>query len=355
MIDHAETPQFLLGAAALVALSLAFVLPTLWREARTAALAMLVGIPVLAAGLYGVFGEPDALDPRNRTAPTTIDEAARQLERQLADEPDSLEGWILLGRTHKSLGRRADVGARPEEATAAYAAAVEAFTKARSLAPDNPDLQVEAAEALSLADPERRFGPEAVALLDAALTQRPEHHRGLWFRGVAALQAGDPAAASGHWETLLPTVDAETAAALRPQIERARAEAGLPPLPGAAAPTPDAPGLSVRVDADPALLAALPADAVLFVSVRDAAQPEAPPVAARRIPNPVFPLELRLTDADSLMPIARLSTLARVQVSARFVLAGAVDAAGTGDLQAAPVAAMVGQDERVDLVLAAGR
>lgn len=355
MISHAETPQFLLGAAALVALSLAFVLPTLWREARTAALTMLVGIPVLAAGLYGVFGEPDALDPRNRLAPTSIDEAARQLARQLANEPNSLEGWILLGRTYKSLGRRAEVGARPEEGKAAYAAAVEAFTKARTLAPDNPDLQVEAAEALSLADPERRFGPEATALLDAALTQRPAHQRGLWFRGVAALQAGDPAAASEYWETLLPAVDAETATALLPQIERARAEAGLSPLPDAAAPAADAPGLRVQLDADPAVLAALPAGAVLFVSVRDATQPEAPPAAARRIPSPVFPLELRLTDADSLMPTARLSSLSRVQVSARFVLAGALDAAGSGDLQAAPVAAMVGQEERVDLVLTAGR
>lgn len=350
MLSHAETPLFLLGASALVALSLAFVLPTLWREARVAALALLVGIPLAGGGLYLVFGEPDALDPRNRVAPTTIEEAARQLERQLAEEPDSLEGWILLGRTRKSLGRDAEVGGRPAEADAAFAAANEAFARALALAPDNPDLQVEAAEALSLAHPERRFGPEAVALLDAALVGRPGHQRGLWFRGVAALQTGDAAGAAQRWEALLPMVDAETAAALRPQIDRARADAGLPPLAAATAPV-EGPGIEVRVEADPAVLAALPEGAVLFVSARDAANRDAPPVAARRIPDPRFPLELRLSDADSMMPTAKLSGLARVEVSARFVLAGAVDGAGAGDLQAGPVAAMVGQEASVRLVL----
>ncbi|MBS3896329.1 cytochrome C biogenesis protein [Silanimonas sp.] len=350
MLSHAETPMFLIGASALVVLSLAFVLPTLWREARVAALVMLAGIPLSAGGLYLAFGQPDALDPRNRVAPTTIEEAARQLERQLADEPDSLEGWILLGRTRKSLGRRAEVDGRAAEASAAFTAANAAFSKALSLAPENPDLQVEAAEALSLGHPERRFDTEATALLDAALRMRPNHQRGLWFRGVAALQAGDAAAAAGHWETLLPSVDAETAAALRPQIDRARADAGLPPLPGVPV-AAEGPGVNVRIEADPAVLAALPAGAVLFVSARDAANREAPPVAARRIPSPVFPLELRLSDADSLMPTARLSSLARVEVSARFVLAGAVDGAGRGDLQAAPVAAEVGQEAIVPLVL----
>jgi len=350
MLSHAETPMFLIGASALVVLSLAFVLPTLWREARVAALVLLVGIPLSAGGLYLAFGEPDALDPRNLVAPTTIDEAARQLERQLEEEPDSLEGWILLGRTRKSLGREAEAGGRAAEASAAHAAANAAFARALTLAPDNPDLQVEAAEALSLSHPERRFGPEATALLDAALDNRPNHQRGLWFRGVAALQAGDAAAAARHWEALLPAVDAETAAALRPQIDRARTDAGLPPLPGVPVAV-TGPGVNLRIEADPAVLAALPAGAVLFVSARDAANPEAPPVAARRIPSPVFPLELRLSDADSLMPTARLSSLTRVEVSARFVLAGAVDAAGSGDLQAAPVPVEVGQDAVVQLVL----
>ncbi|MCE2945230.1 MAG: tetratricopeptide repeat protein [Lysobacteraceae bacterium] len=354
MVTASSLPVFLAGGLALVGLSLAFVLPALWRDARRAALVLLLGLPLAAAGLYAVFGTPDALDPRNLRAPETADEAARQLERRLADEPDSLEGWVLLGRTRKAQGRDAEAAGRMEAANAAFAGAVEAFAKARALAPGDPDLQVEAAEALSLADAGRRFGPEATALLDSALATVPGHPRGLWYRGIAALQAGDPAGAANRWEALLGTVDDATAAALRPQIDRVRAQAGLPPLPAEAA-APRGPGVVVRLTADPAAVARLPAGAVLFVSARDAANPQGPPVAARRIVAPTFPLELRLTDADRLMPTATLSATPRVLVSARYIASGAVDTAGADDLLAPPAEVAVSPEAVVDLALGPAR
>lgn len=352
MVTVASSPLFLVGALVLVALALAFVLPPLWRDARRSAWAIAIAVPLAGAGLYAIFGTPDALDGRNLRAPETIDEAARQLERRLANEPDSLEGWVLLGRTRKAQGREADAAGQPEAAQTAFAGAVEAFAKARALAPGDPDLQVEAAEAMSLAHSERRFGPDATALLDSALGTAPGHQRGLWFRGIAALQAGDPAGAADRWEALLGTVDDATAAALRPQIDEARARAGLPPLDRSGEPAAaSGPALTVRVEADPSVLATLPAGAVLFVSARDAANPQAPPVAAKRLPTPSLPLEVTLTDADSLMPTAKLSATPRVLVSARFIAGGAVDAQGAADLQSGAVEASMGDDAPVSLFL----
>ncbi|MBA4284181.1 MAG: hypothetical protein C0434_01455, partial [Xanthomonadaceae bacterium] len=98
---------FLLFAVALVALTLVFVLPPLWNDARRSAIAMLLAIPLGAVGLYAAFGTPDGLDPAQREIPETIEQAIVQLEHRLQREPDSLEGWVLLGRAHKSQGRDA--------------------------------------------------------------------------------------------------------------------------------------------------------------------------------------------------------------------------------------------------------
>ncbi|GAB3735748.1 tetratricopeptide repeat protein [Silanimonas algicola] len=341
---------FVLGAIALVALALVFVLPALWNGARRTAVVLLVSLPVCAAALYAGFGTPDALDPANRTVPASIEEAVAQLERRLAREPESLEGWVLLGRTRKNQGHEAASEGDADAALAHFARAAEAFRKARALAPDEADLLVETAEAISLADVGRAFGPEGTALLDEVLATAPNHQRALWFRGIAALQAGDATGAVARWEALLPMVDAATAQALVEQIRSARDAAGLPPMdpalaatiapssnaPRGEAPVPGTAGtLTVTISADADALAALPPEAVLFVFARDAAS-AGPPVAARRVPAARLPLTITLSDADRLMPTATLSATPRVEVSARFARSGSVQPEA-GDLVAAPV------------------
>lgn len=352
---------FALGATALVALALAFVLPTLWNSARRSALALLVAVPIGAAALYAGFGTPDALDPSNRAVPESIEQAVVQLERRLEREPDSLEGWVLLGRTRKNQGRETASAGDFDAAMPHFAAAAAAFRKAKAIAPHEPDLLVETAEAISLSNAERAFGLEGTALLDEALAKVPNHQRALWFRGIAALQAGDGAGAVARWEALLPMVDAATAEALVEQIGGAREAAGLPPMdpaliaaasaarasaPGEASAPADAPTMSepapgtpgtitVTISAEASALAALPPQAVLFVFARNA-DAAGPPVAARRVPAARLPITITLSDADRLMPTATLSATSRVEVSARFARSGSVQPEA-GDLVAPPV------------------
>lgn len=352
---------FALGATALVALALAFVLPTLWNSARRSALALLVAVPIGGAALYAGFGTPDALDPSNRAVPESIEQAVVQLERRLEREPDSLEGWVLLGRTRKNQGRETASAGDFDAAMPHFAAAAAAFRKAKAIAPHEPDLLVETAEAISLSNAERAFGVEGTALLDEALAKVPNHQRALWFRGIAALQAGDGAGAVARWEALLPMVDAATAEALVEQIGGAREAAGLPPMdpaliaaasaarasaPGEASAPADAPTMSepapgtpgtitVTISAEASALAALPPQAVLFVFARNA-DAAGPPVAARRVPAARLPITITLSDADRLMPTATLSATSRVEVSARFARSGSVQPEA-GDLVAPPV------------------
>lgn len=325
----------LLASAALVALVLLPVLRPLWSRARGTALALALLLAGGTAGLYAVTGAPEALDPAQREAPRTLDQAIAQLERRLADEPASVEGWVLLGRARGSQGQ--------------WPAAAEAFGKAQALLPDEPDLMVETADALMRAAPDARFPPEAVALLEKAVALRPGHQRAMFYLGAQRLQAGRPAEAAALWEQLLPTLDGAAAEALRPQLAMAREQAGLPPL---AEPAPAAPGPSIalRIELDPAVAGRVAGGDTLFVFARTT-DGAGLPVAVKRLPAAGFPLELSLSDADGLMPAQKLSQQARVRLMARISKSGDA-AAAPGDLEAQPVELAVADGAAATLVLA---
>src|SRR5690606_28539589 len=123
-----------------------------------------------------------------------------------------------------------------------------------------------------------------------------------WFLGIAQRQAGDAAAAARTWEPLLAQVDPATAAPLRQQIDLAREEAGLPPLPGAPAAAGSGPAVQVRVSLDPALAerVRLDGNAAVFVVAR-APGGSPVPVGAEKHAVSELPFRTTLDDGDSLM------------------------------------------------------
>ncbi|MFY2765131.1 tetratricopeptide repeat protein [Arenimonas sp. MALMAid1274] len=325
---------FAIASLLLLAIVLVIVLPPLWRGARRTALVLALALPLGAAGLYHLLGVPAALDPKNVQAPETLEDAIGQLERRLAEEPGSVEGWVLLGRSRMAQQK--------------YVEARDAFARANALLPDELDLRVELADAQMRAAGDGRFPAEAVALLESVVAAEPRHQRGLFFLGAQRLQAGEPAQAAEFWERLLPLVDASTAQALLPQIAMAREQAGLPPLepPAAAA---DGPSITVRIELAPALAAQLAAGDTLFVFART---PDGAglPVAVKRLPAADFPLEITLSDADGLMPAQKLSMQRDVRVMARISRSGDA-AAAPGDLEAKAQVIAVGDAARLTLVI----
>ena len=306
---------FVLAAAVLAVLVLGTVLRPVWRDSRVLAATMIASMAVVASLVYLLVGTPRALDPQQRRAPDTLADALVQLRAELDRNPNQPEGWRLLARAQAAQGRTT-------EARDAYARAVK-------LAPDEPDLLAEAAEARALANASRRFDAEAVALLRHALEVQPMHQRARWFLGIAQRQAGQPADAARTWEPLLAVVDANTAASLRVQVDAARAEAGLAPLPDA--PAPAAALLEVTVELAPELQAQLRPGDVLFVIARQAKGPPMP-VAAKRVPVAAFPMQVQLSDGDSPMPTSKLSQAGTVELVARISRSG--DAARVaGDLE----------------------
>jgi cytochrome c-type biogenesis protein CcmH len=312
-------------------------------------------IPLGAWLLYGKLGEPDALDPQALTtprpgphdaasgAPQDMEQAVAGLAARLRAEPDNLDGWLLLARAYKAMERF-------EPARAAVA-------QAYRLAPDDPDVVIEYAEASALATPGRRFESDSIQLLERAMSMEPQHQRGMWLLGIAAMQSGDPAAAISHWERLqaLLADDAEALDSLQQQIDGARqmldAGSQSPMLAAPSTPaTPAAPAadidtdapsgarLTVQVDIDPALRASLGATDVLFVYAR-APEGSRMPLAIQRIPAASLPATVVLDDSTSMMPQLKLSSLAEVIVGARISRTGqATPAPGDLEAQSDPVA-----------------
>jgi cytochrome c-type biogenesis protein CcmH len=338
--------SFAIAGALLVLVVAAVLLRPLLRESPKVVVGIALCFSLAAVALYRLVGTPAALEAQPVTAmPATLDDAIKELQAELAKNPDQPEGWRLLGQALGNSQR--------------FAESRDAYAHAAKLTPREPDVLVEAAQARALAAPERRFDEQAVTMLRQALEVQPQHQRARWFLGIAQRQAGNNAEAAQTWEPLLAAVDAATANSLRGQINDARKAAGMEPLAAPAQPvTPAAStanALRVRVQLDPdhAARARLRGDATVFVIARAAGGPPMP-IAVERHTLADLPLDVTLDDGDSPMPTAKLSALKDVEVLARISASGdAIPQAG--DLESKPVRVTLPAAEPVDLTIGAVR
>lgn len=265
------------------------------------------------AGAGVVHGEAPALDSAEMRA------AIDQLAQRLREQPEDLQGWVLLARAY--------------QATQRYPQARDAFAEALRLAPTEPNLIIEFAEAIAMASPDRSLAGEPTRLIERALELDPDNQRGMWMRGVAARQQGDYAGAVHWWSQLLQRLPAEAPvrAAIEEQLAEAQAlqrdngaTASLRPsttataVPGEPAP---AAGLVVNVELDPQLKDRLPPGAALFVFARPAEGPRMP-VAIQRLSADRLPVTVRLDDSHAMVEGMTLSTTPQVVVGARVSLSG---------------------------------
>ena len=319
----------------------AVVLRPLWRESRGIVLGGFVALGLATFALYRLMGTPAATDQVAANAmPTTLGEAILQLQAELERNPNQPQGWLLLGKSLASEGRLAESS--------------DALGRAVKLLPDDPDLLVEAAQSRLYASSERKLDPQAIAWVRHALSIQPGHQRATWLLGISQRQAGQPAEAAKTWEPLLAQVDAATAATLRQQIDAARTDAGLPPLPvpaGSASPASGVNALTVKVALDPDFAARvrLRGDATVFVIAR-LTDGSPMPVAVEKHSLQDLPLTLTLDDSDNLMPTQKLSALKEVELVARLSASG--DATRQeGDVESKPLRVTLPTTTPAELVL----
>lgn len=311
-------------------------------------LAILILIPAMAIPLYLNYGSPEQIEaaPVQQQATMGTDsmqEAVAMLVRKLEQEPGNIEGWVLLAKSYLVLGRIDD--------------AVQAYEQAYKLEPQNPDIMVDYAEMLARANNGDISG-KPLSLIRMALAVAPEHSKGLWIMGIVAFNDGDFASAILHWERLQSTLESgsEDYLYLQQKIDEARTRlAGEVPAPATAgqqgqpaAEPQDAAattGVTVSVTLDAAIAARAQADDAVFIFAQAVNGPRMP-LAALRVQVRDLPLTAVLDDSSAMGPMARISSVEQVTISARVSRSGN-PTASSGDLQGSAGPVRVGAPEPV--------
>lgn len=310
---------------------------------RGTLLLIALALPLLGGGLYAWLGTPAALDPPAPQHQVTADEVDRMvatLAARLEKEPGKLEGWVMLARSYKVLGR--------------FDEAARAYGRAGTYIDTQPDLLADYADVLVAA--KRAFTPESRALLQRALKVDPNHGHALWLAGTDAFDAGKFDRAITLWQRVQGQFapGSEEALSIEGSIAEARAKGGKggklvaqTPAP-AAAPQPaksaaaamNAGSVSGTVDLAAALKQNVGAGDTVMVVARVAGGSRMP-VAVLRVGVAELPLKFKLDDSLAMSPDFKISTAASVEVEARISKSGQA-IPQKGDLYSAPQTVKVG-------------
>ena len=337
---------FIIATAALVLLAILLLVLPIWKApgpGRSLAVVLGLLVPLLTVALYQQVGTPEGLSPQTEASTSTTADGQHQmasaiseLEQKLEQQPDNLEGLLLLGRSYRAMER--------------YADAAKTFRRALTMDTENPAIQVDLAEAMTFAGGQPVFGEEAMELLQRAVATDPQLQKGLWLLGIAHAQRGENQPAIDYWQSLLSQLDpasdiAQTVSAQIQQLQPSSTPAPAPSSPMETVPE----GISVQVNLDPGINSQLPGSATLYIFAHP---PEGAgmPLAVQRINQPRFPLQSAIADANLLRPGNSLADFEQLKISARLSLSGNASPA-SGDIETEPVVHQQGDVTVIALLL----
>jgi cytochrome c-type biogenesis protein CcmH len=297
-----------------------------WRKPWLSIALLVFVVPVSSMLMYSVLGEPAALDPMAlkqgvdssaEVTPEKLTEMATALTRRLQDEPNSMEGWVMLGRVQRARGH--------------FEEAAEAFAKALTLSRDD-NLSIERAEVLAQKSG-GSFAGEPWSIIQRVLTADPHHLNALFLAGSASYAEMNFTTALRYWERAREVVPADSPDA--PELDRAIGEArnklGLPAIP------PRAASVAADTQASKAAMAAssisgrvtLVKELQGLVAPTDTVFVYATPVTGSRMPVAILrttadklPLDFVLDDSMAMSPSAKLSGMDEVTVRVRISKSG---------------------------------
>jgi cytochrome c-type biogenesis protein CcmH len=298
-------------------------------KGRVIAIAAGFAVPILAATFYFLVGTPQALFPetlaRNEASPQIEEQQILAMVERLAERmkqnPDDAEGWTMLARSYAVIGRF-------EDATRAYAQAVQRI-------PNNAQLFADYADALAMAQG-RKLQGEPEKLLARALELDPANVKALALAGSVAFDKKEYTAAVSYWQRILKVAppDSDIARAINSSIAEAQALAAGGPsaprqAPTAAVATPAA--ITGIVKLAPELASKVAPTDTVFIYASAAEGPRAP-LAVMRKPARELPAKFTLDDSMAMAPELKLSSFDRVVVAARVSKTGNASPQ-PGDLQ----------------------
>ena len=280
--------------------------PAIWT-----AVVLAVALPLGSMGLYMWVGQPEALNPLALKTPDQVDpkdlaKMAQTLAEKLKDKPDNLQGWVMLGRTYRTLEN--------------FDAALKAYDSALKLSADD-DLKLERIEIIAM-QRQGQFEGEPWNVIREILQRDPQHVGALLTAGSASYAEGKFADALKFWEQARKPLDANNPdlEGLESAIAAVRERLVMPPTKATPAATS---GLNVtgQVNLSASLKSKASPNDVVFIY--------ATPANGDRMPLAIFkttvsqlPLNFTLDDSTAMTPDRKLSAAGEVMVKVRVSKSG---------------------------------
>ena len=291
-------------------------------SARRLAVALMLVLPLLAAGGYFLLGNPKALDPLAHSAqvtPDQIEQMVAKLAARMQANPEDSAGWAMLAKSYKALGK-VDL-------------AVSAYEKIEAMVFTDPDLLADYAD-LRAQQAGGRLEGKPLEYVMRALQLDPNHVLALWLAGTAKFASADYAAAVDFWQraiSVLP-VDSEDARMLAEGVAEAKKRLGLK---GSRKKS-----VAGKVSLAPALQSSVSPDDTVFIFARlpDGGRM---PVAVVKTRVADLPYEFVLDDSSAMLAEQTISQQKSVVVLARVSKTGNV-MLKPGDLESQPQTAKPG-------------
>ena len=282
--------------------------PAIWT-----AVVLAVALPLGSMGLYMWVGQPEALNPMAAKTPDQVDpkdlaKMAQTLAEKLQAKPDNLQGWVMLGRTYRTLEN--------------FDAALKAYDSALKLSADD-DLKLERIEIIAM-QRQGQFEGEPWNVIREVLQRDPQHFGALLTAGSASYAEGKFADALKYWEQARKPLDANNPdlEGLENAIAAVRDRLGMPPAKGTTS-SALASGLNVtgQVNLSASLKSKASPNDVVFIY--------ATPANGDRMPLAIFkttvsqlPLNFTLDDSSAMTPDRKLSAAGEVMVKVRVSKSG---------------------------------
>ena len=318
------------------------------QQSRSNKLFVLIAVIMIPSSfmLYQHMGNPDAINyikkaqipnqnnqatSQNQASNLSMEDAIKQLEERLLQDPNDIDGQMLFARSQFSLK--------------AFDKAIKAYRIANELAPNEPVILTELAEAIALFNNNRSFLGEPEELLRQAVEIDSTNLKALWLYGMIFYEKKEFEKTNELWTNLYDLMDNENAKGqLLEQLADVRSELGIetpitnPNVQGEQIAGPMQLNVKINYDND-----SLPPQkikrATLYLYAK-AATGMPMPIAVIQKPLEVitnaFPMKLTLSDLNNLQPTRKLSDFDSIVIGARISYTGNATAQA-GDLQSTEI------------------
>ena len=273
-----------------------------------------LAIVLLSSGIYFYQGDALKIAEENAKQPVSqadVEKMVSEFAAKMEKDPTNLQGWAMLARSYRVMGRIPD--------------AIKAYERAGSYINNQPELLADYADLLA-ANANGNFSGKPHQLIAQALKLDPNNFLALWLAGSDAFSTKQFALAVQNWEKLAKQLppQSEEARAVMNSIAEARAKGHL------AAPIAAAGkgiGGVITIAAD--LASRVKPDQLVMVIARKPG--ERMPVAVLKTPVSAFPMRFTLDDSLAMNPAALISQQSEVTIEVRISKTGMAKAEA-GDL-----------------------